>query len=172
MGAERESPTAGGFTSYIGFVPQHDLGLVVLNAMNPGPTGSFFSTYVLNVLLNQRLSLNLGVPAKPLAANAGALDQQRQLGKQAKGVDRKAVSRDLGCYEGGYSLVLDGRDLVLRLGHGCCRWRSCRTGATSSPVASSSALRSGWVSTATGYPTSTSSDSRPCAARRARSGAW
>jgi CubicO group peptidase (beta-lactamase class C family) len=105
-----------GFTSYIGFVPQHDLGLVVLNAMNPGPTGSFFYTYVLNVLLNQRLSLNLGVPAKALAANAGALDQQRQLGKQAKRVDRKAVSRYLGYYEGGYSLVLDGRDLVLRLG--------------------------------------------------------
>ncbi len=105
-----------GFTAYIGFVPQHDLGLVVLNAMNPGPTGSWFYTYVLNVLLNQRLSLNLGVPAKALAANATALEQQRQLGRQAKAVDRKAVSRYLGYYEGGYSLVLDGRELQLHQG--------------------------------------------------------
>ncbi len=105
-----------GFTTYIGFVPQHDLGVVVLNAMNPGPTGTWFYTYVLNVLLNQRLSLNLGVPAKAVAANAAALDHQRQLGRQAKAVDRKAVNRYLGYYEGGYCMALDGRDLQFHQG--------------------------------------------------------
>ena len=32
--------------------------------MNPGPTGTLFYTYVLNLLLNQELGMNEGVPAK------------------------------------------------------------------------------------------------------------
>jgi hypothetical protein len=37
------------------------------------PTGNWFYTYVLNVLLNQRLSLNIGVPDRAFAANTVAL---------------------------------------------------------------------------------------------------
>ncbi|MEP6649319.1 MAG: hypothetical protein ABJA74_05320 [Lapillicoccus sp.] len=104
-----------GFTSYIEFLPQPDLGLV-LNTMNPSPTGKWFYAYVLNVLLNQRLSLNLAVPGKALAANASAFDQLRQLSRQAKTVDLGKVDRYFGNYESGYSLVRDGRDVQLRIG--------------------------------------------------------
>lgn len=105
-----------GFTTYIGFLPDHDLGLVVLNAMNPSPTGSWFYAYVLDVLLNQRLSLNLGVPEKVRSANAAAVDQLRQLGRQARSIKPTELDAYLGYYEGGYSLVRAGRDILLRQG--------------------------------------------------------
>jgi len=105
-----------GFASFIGFLPQHDLGLVVLNSMTAAPIGNLLYTYVLNLLLSQRLGLNRGVPAKVLAANTSAWDELRQLGRQARSVDNTAVAPFLGYYEGGYSLVLDGPDLQLRIG--------------------------------------------------------
>ena len=56
-----------GFASYIGFLPQHDVGLVVLNGMTSTPIGNLFYTYVLNLLLSEQLGLNVGVPDKVLA---------------------------------------------------------------------------------------------------------
>ena len=104
-----------GFASFIGFVPQHDVGLVVLNSMTAAPTGNMFYTYVLNLLLSEQLALNVGVPDKVLAADAAALDAVRQLGRQAAPVDLAAVEPYLGQYEGGYSLVREGRELQLRI---------------------------------------------------------
>ncbi|MET7989101.1 serine hydrolase domain-containing protein [Streptomyces sp. NPDC005281] len=105
-----------GFTSYIGFLPGHDLGLVVLNGMNPTPTGPFFYLYVLNLLLSERFGLNDGVPAKVHAAYLAALEDLRALGRRTAPTDPGATAPYLGHYEGGYRLTRDGRDLNLHLG--------------------------------------------------------
>ena len=104
-----------GFTTYMGFLPQHDLGIVVLNNINTAPTGIGFYLYVLNVLLNQQLGLNMGVPAKALEFSDTGLDGLQQLGRQARAVDFKAVAPYLGYYSDGYALAREGGDLVLRI---------------------------------------------------------
>lgn len=105
-----------GFTSYIGFLPERDLGLVVLNAMNPTPTGPYFYLYVLNLLLSERFGLNNGVPAKAHAAYLAALEDLRALGRQTAPTDPGATAPYLGYYESGYRLTRDGRNLSLHLG--------------------------------------------------------
>ena len=102
-----------GFTAFVGFLPQHDLGLTVLNNMTAGPAGIWFYTYVLNLVLSERFGLNVGVPDKVLATEASALDDLRTLGSKAKPVSFSVVAPYLGYYEGGYSLVREGRDVVL-----------------------------------------------------------
>jgi hypothetical protein len=71
--------------------------------------------YVLNVLLSQRLHLNVGVPEKVLALTDTAVATLSDLGRQAQKVDRKVVEPYLGRYERGYSLERVGSDLLLRL---------------------------------------------------------
>ncbi len=105
-----------GFTSWIGFLPEHDIGLVVLNSMNVLPIGAFFYMYVVNVLLSQRFGLNVGVPAKVDDAYQTAMSALRKLGRLARPVDPHAVAPWLGHYERGYRLVLDNRDLRILLG--------------------------------------------------------
>ncbi|MFD8082764.1 serine hydrolase domain-containing protein [Kitasatospora sp. NPDC059722] len=105
-----------GFTSFIGFLPEHDLGLVVLNAMNPSPTGTFFYLYVLNLLLGERFGLNKGVPAKAHAQYLAAVQALRTLGGRTRPTDPTITAPHLGFYEGGYRLTQDGPDLNLRLG--------------------------------------------------------
>jgi CubicO group peptidase (beta-lactamase class C family) len=100
-----------GFTSFLGFLPQHELGLVVLTNMTSGPTGTFWYTYVLNLLLSQRFGLNVGVPDKALAENARWLGILGGVGREAKPVNLRAVDPYLGYYEGDYSLALQGREL-------------------------------------------------------------
>ncbi|MGV9268335.1 serine hydrolase domain-containing protein [Kitasatospora sp. NPDC003701] len=105
-----------GFASFIGFLPERDLGLVVLNAMNPSPTGLYFYLYVLNLLLDERFGLNRGVPAKVHADYLTALQALRDLGERTRPADPAAAAPYLGHYEGGYRLTQDGPDLTLRLG--------------------------------------------------------
>ncbi|WP_345702117.1 serine hydrolase domain-containing protein [Kitasatospora terrestris] len=105
-----------GFTSYIGFLPEHDLGLVVLNGTNPSPTGPYFYLYVLNLLLSERFGLNKGVPEKVHAAYLAALEDLRALGRRTAPTDPGATAPYLGHYEGGYRLTRNGRDLFLQLG--------------------------------------------------------
>jgi hypothetical protein len=105
-----------GFTAFFGFIPEHDIGLVVLNSMNPEPTGTLFYSYVLNLLLSQRLGLNRGVPAKIDRAFQAAVGTLRKLGRQSRPVDPRAVSPFLGYYEGGYQLVLAKRELQVLIG--------------------------------------------------------
>lgn len=81
-----------GFTSFIGFLPEHDIGLVVLNSMNPGPTGLFFYLYVLNLLLSRHFGLNVGVPAKVEDAYKAAVSDLRKLGRLARPVDLHALA--------------------------------------------------------------------------------
>jgi CubicO group peptidase (beta-lactamase class C family) len=106
-----------GFASFIGFLPEHDIGLVVLNSINPAPIGPLlFYLYVLNVLLSQRFGLNVGVPAKVHHAYKAAMSELRKLGRRSRPVNPRAVAPFLGYYEGGYRLVLHNRDLRILLG--------------------------------------------------------
>ncbi|WP_042425722.1 serine hydrolase domain-containing protein [Streptacidiphilus anmyonensis] len=105
-----------GFTSFIGFLPQHDLGLVVLNAMNPTVTGPLFYLYVLNLLLSERFGLNDGVPARIHAQYLAALEGLRALGRRTRPTDPATTAPYLGFYEAGYRLTRDGHHLDLRLG--------------------------------------------------------
>lgn len=101
-----------GFTSMVAFLPQHDLGLVVLNAMD----SSTFGSYLLHVMVNLTLGLDRDVPDKILHLADSSLTELAQLGRTARDVDFPAVGPYLGYYESGYSLVREGRDLQLRLG--------------------------------------------------------
>ncbi len=94
-----------GFSSYIGFLPGHDLGLVVLNSMNPSPTGLLFYIYVVNLLLGELLDLNREVPARVLDAYRQAIDDLDKLRRGTRRVDPRAVEPFLGYYEGGYRLL-------------------------------------------------------------------
>jgi CubicO group peptidase (beta-lactamase class C family) len=105
-----------GFTAFFGFIPEHDLGLVVLNSMNPEPTGTLFYTYVLNLLLSERLGLNRGVPFEVDRAYQKAVSDLRKLGRQSRPVDPRAVAPFLGYYEGGYQVVPAKRELQVRIG--------------------------------------------------------
>lgn len=92
-------------TSYMAFLPQHDLGIVVLNNMNFAPTGIGFYIYMVTLLLNQRFGLNHDVTEKALEFSDSGLDGLRQLGRRATNVDWKAVAPFLGYYADGYSLT-------------------------------------------------------------------
>jgi CubicO group peptidase (beta-lactamase class C family) len=117
-----------GFTAFFGFIPEHDIGLVVLNSMNPEPTGTLFYSYVLNLLLSQRLGLNRGVPAKIDRAFQAAVGTLRKLGRQSRPVDPRAVSPFLGYYEGGYQLVLARRELQVLIGSRVLPMRATKDG--------------------------------------------
>lgn len=101
-----------GFSSLIAFLPERDLGLVVLTNLDSSP---FTDPYVLNLLLNQ-LGLNRGVPDKVLAFNDSLLSGIVELGQQSAKVDLQAVTPYLGFYERGYTLEREGGDVQLRLG--------------------------------------------------------
>jgi CubicO group peptidase (beta-lactamase class C family) len=105
-----------GFTSFIGFMPGQDLGLVVLNNINPSPTGFYFYLYALTLILNGRLGLNKGVPEKIDAANTAAVAQLKSLGQQSRPVDPAVLAPFLGYYEGGYQLVLHGAQALIVAG--------------------------------------------------------
>ena len=65
-------------TSYMAFLPQHDLGIVVLNNMNFAPTGIGFYIYMVTLLLNQHCGLNHDVTetapssATPVSTGCGS----------------------------------------------------------------------------------------------------
>jgi CubicO group peptidase (beta-lactamase class C family) len=105
-----------GFTSHLGFLPQHDLGLVVLTNMTERPTGPILYSYIVSLLLDQRFGLNRGIADQALAAGDTRLDQLAQLGRQARPVSPRVVEPFLGYYEHDYSLVRDGGHLLLLVG--------------------------------------------------------
>ena len=97
-----------GFTTFIGFLPQHDLGLVVLNNTSPEPTGLYFYLYVLNLVLNEFLGLNRGAPANVQEAYRETIDALHKRGRQSKRVDPHSVRSHFGYYEAGYRFVVSG----------------------------------------------------------------
>jgi CubicO group peptidase (beta-lactamase class C family) len=97
-----------GFTTFMGFLPQHDIGLVVVNNMNPEPIGLFFYLAVLNHLLSQRLGLNLGINEKIEDAYKQAIAKLNETWKQTIPANPEAVAPYVGYYQGGYRLLVDG----------------------------------------------------------------
>ena len=96
-----------GFTCIIAFLPDDDLGLVVLtNAVNE-PAGLPFCTYVLTLLLEQRFGLAAGGARALVTAYQDATKQLADLATQAVPVDAAAMAPFLGNYEGGFRLAFD-----------------------------------------------------------------
>ena len=106
-----------GFASFIGFLPQHDLGLVVLNSMTAAPIGTLLYTYVLNLLLSEQLGTQPS--AFPTRSSPTAPRRSTSSASSAVRPDPwtpTQIAPYLGFYEGGYSLVREGRDVQLRIG--------------------------------------------------------
>jgi CubicO group peptidase (beta-lactamase class C family) len=118
-----------GFTTYIGFLPERDIGLVVLNNMNPTSIGSFFYLAVLNHLLGQRFGLNQGVNERLDGAYDQTIAKLGETWKQTVPVDPAAVTPFLGYYEGGYRLLLDNGTPQIRVGSRIMPLRALRDGS-------------------------------------------
>ncbi len=103
-----------GFSSMMAFFPDHDLGLVALNAMNP--SADLWTTYALILLLSRRFAGNPDLPEQVVAASADRLAHLADLGRQSTAVDLKRLEPYLGHYEGGWSVVREGRELQMRIG--------------------------------------------------------
>ena len=106
-----------GFATHIAFLPEENLGLVILTNVGPEPRSISFTTYVQNLLLSSRFGLNRGANPAVVDAYRAAADGLDQLAAQADPVDPAAVAPYLGHYEKGWSLgfAADG-SLRLRLG--------------------------------------------------------
>ena len=118
-----------GFTTYIGFVPERNIGLVVLNNMNPATIGSFFYLAVLNHLLNQRFGLNQGENERIDAAYDQAIAKLNETWKQTIAANRAAVVPFLGYYEGGYRLLFENGTPEIRIGSRVMPLRALRDGS-------------------------------------------
>jgi hypothetical protein len=97
------------------FLPQHDLGLVVTTSLNTMVTGDLWPFYSLSLLLSQRLGINPAGPQGVLDSNVTRLATLADLDRRARPVDLKQTEPYLGYYEGGWSLVRQGRELQLRI---------------------------------------------------------
>jgi CubicO group peptidase (beta-lactamase class C family) len=110
VGGRVLSHTGGvdGFTCLIAFLPDDDLGLVVLTNVWNAPGGLPFCSYVLNLLLEQRLGLDARYNAAVVAGYKDAARQLADQAAQAGPVDPAAIAPYLGYYERGFRLALDG----------------------------------------------------------------
>ncbi len=108
--------TLDGFTAYVGFLPQHDLGVAVVTNMNIYPTGESLQLYVVSLLLEQRLGLNPGAADKAVATGEAQRAALTALQGDTVTVDVKAVQPYLGFYENGYRLVREQGTLALLVG--------------------------------------------------------
>jgi CubicO group peptidase (beta-lactamase class C family) len=105
---------ADGFSTYLGFFPEENIGIVILTNVGPSPRGSNFAPYVLNLLLEARFGLNRGANAAVIAQYQDTAQQLDDLARQALPVNPTEVAPYLGHYEKGWSLAFDG-DGWLRL---------------------------------------------------------
>lgn len=103
-----------GFSTWIGFFPEENIGMVVLTNMAPTPRGLYFAPYVLNLLLENRFGLNRGANTPLIAQYQDAARTLDDIAAQALPVDPVAVAPYLGHYEKGWSLAFDP-DGALRL---------------------------------------------------------
>lgn len=102
-----------GFASYIGFFPEDNLGLAILENMSVG-SSTYFYRYVLNLLLESQFGLNRGANDTLVAAYQEAAGALTALARRARPVDAGAIAPFLGNYEHAYRLAYDG-DGTLRL---------------------------------------------------------
>ncbi|MGI8485133.1 MAG: serine hydrolase domain-containing protein, partial [Thermomicrobiales bacterium] len=98
-----------GFTTYLGFLPEDDLGLVVLTNLEPSSRSLSFYQYVLNLLLGGRFGYNKGINDVIVSQYKDATKQLTDLAAQTGPVDPAAIAPYLGFYQRGYSLAFDER---------------------------------------------------------------
>ncbi len=79
-----------GFGTYMGFLPELDLGLVVLTNIEP-PTGGAWMNLVLEQLLRQRLGLDVGGGPAMMAQAAQPVADLKAVGRDAVALNRKDV---------------------------------------------------------------------------------
>lgn len=104
-----------GFTTFVAFLPDDDLGLVVNTNSGPLSRGLGFVQYVSELLLNTRFGLNEGSADAIVAHYLGAAQALDDLAAQAGPVDETVVAPWLGHYERGWSVTLDAEgSLYLR----------------------------------------------------------
>ncbi len=104
-----------GFTSFIGFFPDDQLGLVVLTNMMPEPRGiNFGPLYVPYLLANQRFGLGAGMDEVIVAQYQAGEQRLTDLAAQVEPIDPEAIAPYLGFYEKGWRLAFD-TDGELRL---------------------------------------------------------
>ncbi len=96
-----------GFSTWIGFFAEENLGLALLTNMGPTPRGLYFAPYVLNLLLESRFGLNQGANAAVVAQYQDAARRLDDIAAQALPVDPVTVAPYLGHYEKGWSLAFD-----------------------------------------------------------------
>jgi hypothetical protein len=119
-----------GFTTYIGFLPERDIGLVVLNNMNPASLGNLFYLAVLNHLLSQRFGLNQGVNERIDTAYDQAIAKLSETSKQAVPVNRATVAPFLGSTKadtGCSSTVARCKSALARASFRCGRFETVPT---------------------------------------------
>lgn len=156
-----------GFGSFQSFLPDNDLGLIILTNMSVTST-NYFYRYVLDLLLNRAFGINGGVNDIVVAEYQDAARHLTDLAAQAGPVDAQAIAPYLGYYGHGYRLALDRA--------GCCAciyppvprgsWR-CRTAPISSPAAYWSGPPCASPATAPAIRRWPSRMPRPCAGRAA-----
>ena len=105
-----------GFNTFMAFFPEHDLGLVVTTSLNTMVSGDLWPFYSLSLLLSQRFGINPAGPQQVLDMNATRMGTLADLDRQARPADLKQTEPYLGYYEGGWSVVRQGRELQLRIG--------------------------------------------------------
>ncbi len=94
-----------GFECIIAFLPDDDVGLVVLTNTLPG--SSAFVTNVLNLLLEQRFHLAAGRDAALIGKYQDTTGQLADQAAQAVPVDPAAIAPYLSFYEKGFRLAFD-----------------------------------------------------------------
>lgn len=105
-----------GFTTLIGFLPGQDIGLVVLNNMNPSTIGGFFYLSVLNRLLGQTFGINVRAGAKVDAAYDRTVAGLRDVWNRSRPVETARLAPHAGHYQGGYRLVVGDGSAEIRIG--------------------------------------------------------
>jgi CubicO group peptidase (beta-lactamase class C family) len=96
-----------GFTCNIAFLPEDDLGLVVLTNAGNAPNGTPFCGYTLNLLLEHRFALNADPQDAVVSGYEAAASRLADQAAQAVPVDPTAIASFLGYYEEGFRLAFD-----------------------------------------------------------------
>jgi CubicO group peptidase (beta-lactamase class C family) len=103
-----------GFSTWIGFFPNENIGMVILTNIGPTPRGLHFAPYVLNLLLERRFGLNRDANAAITARYQAIAQDLDALAASALPVDPVTIAPFLGHYEKGWSLAF-APDGALRL---------------------------------------------------------
>jgi CubicO group peptidase (beta-lactamase class C family) len=103
-----------GFTTYVAFLPDDDLGLVINTNIGPMSRGLAFIQYVSTLLLNMRFGINAGITDAIVDQYQEAAQALDQLAMQATPVSESEIAPYLGHYEKGWTAAFDA-DGTLRL---------------------------------------------------------